>query len=200
MRSLLLPLLSLTALTYGAPTTNSTVVKASTGYYVGVINETYPNVRAFLSVPYGMSTAGANRWMPPKPVPASNNEFDATQYPAACPQYVTAVKNIWNQEIPQYLQYWGVSNLSAGVSAPFASEDCLKLAIWTPANATSSSKLPVAMVGYPLSSSAAYSSCKTDKHQTVLDWRRLSDQRHSRAGSAPSTLGQPLPESHRGDD
>lgn len=45
----------------------------------------------------------------------------------------------------RYLQYWGAANNSAGVSAPFTSEDCLKLAIWTPANATSHSNLPVAL-------------------------------------------------------
>lgn len=33
----------------------------------------------------------------------------------------------------------------AGISAPFASEDCLKLAVWTPLNATCESSLPVAL-------------------------------------------------------
>lgn len=129
-----------------APTTDNLVVQASTGQYIGVINETFPNVRAFVNVPYGQSTDGSNRFMPPLPVLASSSLIDATQYPPACPQYVSAIKSIWSQEIPQYLQYWGVSNLSAGISAPFASEDCLRLAIWTPANATSASNLPVAMV------------------------------------------------------
>lgn len=144
--SLLLPLCWLAGLGVTAPAPNSALtVQASTGIYTGLLNETFPNVRAFVNVPYGVSTAGSNRFMPPKPVPMSSDHFDATKYPPACPQYVTAIKNIWNQEIPQYLQYWGVSNLSAGVSAPFASEDCLKLAIWTPANATNTSSLPVAM-------------------------------------------------------
>lgn len=39
----------------------------------------------------------------------------------------------------------GNDNLTAGESAVFASEDCLSLAVWTPANATSESNLPVAM-------------------------------------------------------
>jgi carboxylesterase type B len=141
-----LSLLGLALLVSTAPTSNDPLtVRASTGVYKGVLNETYPNVRAFLSIPYGQTTAGENRWMPPKAVPFSNKEVDTTQYPPACPQYVTGNKNIWNQEIPWYLQYWGVKNYAAGVSAPFASEDCLKLAVWTPVNVTSASRLPVAM-------------------------------------------------------
>ena len=145
MQRSLFALSTLAALTVGAPTADPVTVRASTGIYTGLINSTFPNVRAFVSVPYGQDTSGSNRFMPPVAVPASGKHIDATEYPPACPQYVTGVKNIWNQEIPQYLQYWGVTNLSAGVSAPFATEDCLKLAIWTPANATSASKLPVAM-------------------------------------------------------
>jgi carboxylesterase type B len=146
MYSLLFSVSVLTGLVVAAPTSSNPTIKASTGIFTGVVNSTFPNVHAFLDVPYGMSTAGSNRFMPPQAVPPSEQTFDATKYPPACPQYVTGVKNIWNQEIPQYLQYWGVSNLSAGVSAPFATEDCLKLAIWKPANATSASLLPVAMV------------------------------------------------------
>jgi carboxylesterase type B len=144
MHSTLLTL-SLAAVAAAAPAATNPVIKASTGVYTGVVNSTFPDVHAFVDVPYGMSTAGSNRWMPPVAVPPSSNQFDATKYPPACPQYVTGVKNIWNQKIPQYLQYWGVTNLSAGISAPFATEDCLKLAIWKPANATSASQLPVAM-------------------------------------------------------
>lgn len=140
-----LTLLGLLATTTAAPTSSQLTVRASTGYYTGNINQTYTNVREFLNVPFGQSTAGKNRFMPPNPVPLSSRHFDSTQYAKACPQYVTAVKNIWNQEIPQYLQYWGNDNLTAGESAVFASEDCLSLAIWTPANATSQSNLPVAL-------------------------------------------------------
>jgi carboxylesterase type B len=75
----------------------------------------------------------------------SDRHFDSTQYAKACPQYVSAIPSIWNQQIPQYLQYWGTPNNSAGESAIFATEDCLSLAIWTPANATADSTLPVAL-------------------------------------------------------
>ena len=54
-----------------APTLESTVVRASTGVYTGVINETFPDVRAFVNVPYGQTTSGTNRFMPPLAVDES---------------------------------------------------------------------------------------------------------------------------------
>jgi carboxylesterase type B len=134
-------------LALAAPTTSNDAltVRTSTGIITGQINQTYTNVREFLSIPFGQDTAGRNRFQPPLPLPISSKRIDATQYPPACPQFVSSKKAIWNQEIPQYLQYWGAPNLTAGISAPFATEDCLKLAVWTPANATSNSRLPVAM-------------------------------------------------------
>jgi hypothetical protein len=77
-------LLALAALAACVPSAKPTVVRTSTGYYHGVINETYPDVRAFLSIPYGQSTAGANRFMAPKAVPPSVEHFDVSEYPPAC--------------------------------------------------------------------------------------------------------------------
>ena len=137
----------LASLVTAAPTTNSssTTVRASTGYYHGKLNGQYSNVREFLTVPFGMDTSGKQRFMPPEKVPMSSKHFDSTEYAKACPQFVSAVPSIWNQQIPQYLQYWGTPNNSAGESAIFATEDCVSLAIWTPAGATSDSNLPVAL-------------------------------------------------------
>ncbi|KAK3659334.1 hypothetical protein LTR56_001223 [Elasticomyces elasticus] len=140
----ILSICMLAASASAAPVLQDSIVRASTGYIQGKINSNYSNVREFLNVPYGQSTAGSNRFMPPLPVPASSLHVDATDYAPMCPQYVTAVKNIWNQEIPWYLATWGNANYSAGESAVFADEDCLKLAVWTPANATAASHLPVA--------------------------------------------------------
>jgi carboxylesterase type B len=142
-----LSLSALLALSTAAPTTDSRLtVKASTNVLTGRIHPNFTDVREFLDVPYGVNTAGKNRFMPPKAVPLSNKAHDATEYGPVCPQYVTKIPAIWNREVPQYLQYWGNANFSAGESAAYASEDCLKLAVWTPANATSASNLPVAMV------------------------------------------------------
>ncbi|KAK1813871.1 hypothetical protein LTR12_011779 [Friedmanniomyces endolithicus] len=145
MMSLLTALATLLAISSAAPTYSQYTVRAPTGYYTGAPDTNFSNVRAFLSVPYGQDTSGSNRWLPPQSVPLSSNAFNVTAMPPACPQYVSAVPAIWNQQIPQYLQVWGNANNSAGESAIFTTEDCLKLAIWTPHNATSSSHLPVAM-------------------------------------------------------
>ncbi|KAK0260806.1 hypothetical protein LTS09_004581 [Friedmanniomyces endolithicus] len=145
MNSLFLALAPLFAISSAAPTYSPYTVRAPTGYYIGAPDTNFSNVRAFLSVPYGQDTSGSNRWLPPQSVPLSSNAFNVTAMPPACPQYVSAVPAIWNQQIPQYLQVWGNANNSAGESAIFTTEDCLKLAIWTPHNATSSSHLPVAM-------------------------------------------------------
>lgn len=116
MKSTILWPIGFLATALGAPTSSQLTVRASTGYYTGNINKTYTNVREFLNVPYGQTTAGENRWMPPKPVPMSSEHFDSTEYAKACPQYVTAIKTIWNQEIPQYLQYCKINTFILRVS------------------------------------------------------------------------------------
>ncbi|SMQ53291.1 unnamed protein product [Zymoseptoria tritici ST99CH_3D7] len=75
-------------LTVAASTTNkdALTVRTSTGIFTGQLNHTYPNVREFLSVPYGQDTAGKNRFQPPLAVPRSSEEIDATKYPPLCPQ------------------------------------------------------------------------------------------------------------------
>lgn len=83
------------------PSMSNQVVRASTGYYTGKINDKYDNVREFLSIPFGQSTAGANRWMPPVPVPLSSEHFDTTEFAEACPQFVSSKPAIWNEKIPQ---------------------------------------------------------------------------------------------------
>ncbi|EMC94807.1 hypothetical protein BAUCODRAFT_141074 [Baudoinia panamericana UAMH 10762] len=128
-----------------APSSSPLTVRTSTGYYTGVYDANFTGVREFLNVPYGQTTAGKNRWMPPQAVPLSSERFNATDYAPFCPQYVSRNPAVWNRQIPQYLSLWGNANFSAGEPAAFASEDCLSLAIWTPANATSASKLPVAL-------------------------------------------------------
>lgn len=119
-------------------------LKAPTGSYTGKVNEIYENVHEFLNVPYGLSTAGKNRFMPPVPVPKSDETFDATQIAMACPQFVSSARSIWSEQIPWYRIPHGNIN-SPGETADLTSEDCLSLAIWTPTNATADSELPVAM-------------------------------------------------------
>lgn len=103
----------------------------------------YDNVREFLNVSYGLPPTGKRRFAPPEAVPESSIEQSATEYALACPQSVGALPSIWSEQLPWYRIPHGPDE--AGDVANLTDEDCLKLAIWTPANATEESKLPVAL-------------------------------------------------------
>lgn len=82
-----------------------------------ILDDTY----TFLGVPYGAETSGENRFMPPKP-PASWDGILPTLYygnyaPQREPNYNPASVGVWRD-------HWNYSN---------ASEDCLRLNVWTPA-------------------------------------------------------------------
>ena len=65
------------------------------------------NFRVFRGIPFAQSTAGANRWMPPKEMAPWTSVLDATKFRAACPQ----------NGKPKLVD---------------TSEDCLFLNVWTP--------------------------------------------------------------------
>ncbi|KAJ3415286.1 hypothetical protein HDV05_005296 [Chytridiales sp. JEL 0842] len=77
--------------------------------------------RAFLGVPYVQAPVGPLRFSPPQEIKDNRGELDATEGSKECPQ----VRGITNP-------------LLKGTS-----EDCLYMNIYTPANATPNSKLPV---------------------------------------------------------
>lgn len=88
---------------------------------------------------------GPKRWTPPEKLDDDSTTFDSTVYGPSCPQFVSAVPTAWNQNITgNLIRNYGQS-LTAGQVAQNSAEDCLSLAIWTPANATSGSKLPVVL-------------------------------------------------------
>jgi para-nitrobenzyl esterase len=84
-------------------------------------------ISAFKGVPYGASTAGANRFMPPKKPIAWTGTRETLDFGPSCPQ----LPGFKTPEI-QLMQ-----NLASGPS----SEDCLVLNVWTPA--TDGAKRPV---------------------------------------------------------
>ena len=74
-------------------------------------------VKVFRGVPYGASTAGANRWLPAKPPAPWSGIRDATAYGQQCPQ-------TWGAPLPEEQ-----AQLYTGPMG----EDCLTLNIYTPA-------------------------------------------------------------------
>ena len=127
-----------------AASNNGLVVTTGTGTYTGIINGTAPNVRQFLNIPYSIPPVGDRRWLPPAKVTTnSSSNIDSTQFPPSCPQYVSKVQSIYDQDVTQWEIVDGDANFTAGLFAGATSEDCLSLAIWTPAQ--NAMNLPVIM-------------------------------------------------------
>src|SRR5712664_1531659 len=87
-------------------------------------------VYIFKGVPYGASTAGARRFMPPvKPEPWTGIR-NALQYGRICPyldsaHFDTNGKNLASSDEDQFV-------LHRGAAATVPGEDCLRLNVWTP--------------------------------------------------------------------
>jgi len=69
--------------------------------------------------------------------------YESTTFGPSCSQYVTKVPSVWALNITGNLIVNYGESLTAGEVAQNSAEDCLSLAIWTPASVTRDSKLPV---------------------------------------------------------
>jgi para-nitrobenzyl esterase len=77
-------------------------------------------IKTFKGIPYGANTSGANRFMPPKPVPKWAGVKDALQYGWSAPQ------NEPGKPVP-------TSDVAvAGAGMMPENEDCLVINLWTP--------------------------------------------------------------------
>ena len=96
---------------------DSPVVETASGRVKGVTSD---GVHVFKGIPYGASTAGANRFMPPrKPEPWAGVR-EATAYAGRSPQAAAGPQR------PELATVWGpIDTLPVG-------EDCLTLHVWTP--------------------------------------------------------------------
>ncbi|KAF2226115.1 carboxylesterase [Elsinoe ampelina] len=118
-------------------------IKTRTGTFVGGIDEQYADVRTFKWIPYAKPPIGDKRWTPPERLPKSSAVYDSTAYGPSCSQYVSRVPSVWALNITGNLIVNYGQGLLSGQVAQNSAEDCLSLAIWTPAEAAADSKLPV---------------------------------------------------------
>lgn len=110
--------------------TSSLKIQTTSGEVHGFINDTAPNVRQFLGIPYAEPPVGKLRFLPPKPK-KDRGPIEATQYAPACLQQSSlGQKTIYTEYMQQFLINGG------------ASEDCLYVNIYAPLKPTSD-KLPV---------------------------------------------------------
>ncbi|KAF7350911.1 Alpha/beta-hydrolase [Mycena sanguinolenta] len=123
---------------------NTLTVTTQTGSYTGLIDPEFPHTRQFRSIAFAEPPVTASRWLPPTALPKSAAHHYSFNFPASCPQFVSSRPSVWNQFLAKgNLIFNGNQNHTSGLVGEATSEDCLYLAVWTPANATTNSKLPV---------------------------------------------------------
>ncbi|KAF2634329.1 alpha/beta-hydrolase [Massarina eburnea CBS 473.64] len=119
-------------------------VKTPTGKYAGFIDPVFPRTRQFRSIAFAQPPVKSLRWEAPQKLPPSDQVHNAYDLPPSCPQFISRTPSFSSEFFPGgAMIYNGDQNHTSGLVGTDTSEDCLYLAIWTPTNATSSSKLPV---------------------------------------------------------
>jgi para-nitrobenzyl esterase len=133
------------------------VVDTESGKVSGLESD---GVHVFKGIPYGASTAGANRFMPPKKAAAWTGVRECTAYAGRSPQAAAAAQR------PELATVWGaIDTLPVG-------EDCLTLHVWTPG--LDNAKRPVMVwlhggaFSYGSANSPRYDSTRLAKRNDVV--------------------------------
>ena len=103
------------------------IVETSTGKVRGFVRN---GIHTFKGIPYGATTAGDGRFLPPAPVAPWTQVRATMSYGPVCPQPVRAG---WASDRLAFLFDWDDG---------YPGEDCLRLNVWTP-GANARSKRPV---------------------------------------------------------
>ena len=167
--------------------TGSPVVETASGRVRGVTSD---GVHVFKGIPYGASTAGANRFMPPRKPEPWTGVREAIAYAGRSPQAAAGAQR------PELATVWGpVDMLPVG-------EDCLTLHVWTPALDTSKRPVMVWLHGgafsYGSANSPRYDSTNLARRNDVvvvavnhrlnifghLDLSNLGGERFAQSGNA----------------
>src|SRR5947207_11329402 len=170
-----------------AGVTGSPVVETASGRVSGV---TSGGVHVFKGIPYGASTAGANRFMPPRKPEPWTGVREAIAYAGRSPQAAA------NPQRPELATVWGpVDMLPVG-------EDCLTLHVWTPGLDTSRRPVMVWLHGgafaYGSANSPRYDSTRLARRNDVvvvavnhrlnvfghLDLSQLGGERFAQSGNS----------------
>lgn len=137
MRSAYLPttLFALAFFAAAAPTPylpDGLTVQTNAGPVSGFYNQTAPNVRQFLGIPFAQPPVEDLRFAPPQPAQLRSSTLNATAFGPSCMQKTSTAKTIYTERVPQFL-------ISGGQS-----EDCLYLNVWAPeVSASEKALLPV---------------------------------------------------------
>ena len=107
------------------------VVQTTSGELHGFVNESTPDVRQWLGVPYAEPPLGALRFAAPVPKKAEPGPLYAREWQPSCMQQWSNGSTVYTEVVPQFLTYGS------------SSEDCLYLNIWAPAADKIKEKLPV---------------------------------------------------------
>ncbi|KAH8178474.1 carboxylesterase family protein [Sarocladium implicatum] len=99
--------------------TEPLTVKTKAGHVTGFINETAPDVRQWLGIPYAEPPLGRLRFLPPKPK-RNFGHLETQKYEPSCMQQLSNSPTVYTEVIPEFLINGGQS------------EDCLYVNVYAP--------------------------------------------------------------------